>query len=46
MFMSEDALDMGAEDNEYYTNAALMVRAGLREDPLVVEALRFTRGTA
>ena len=41
MFMSEDALDMGAEDNEYYTNAALMVRAGLREDPLVVEALRY-----
>ena len=41
MFMTEAAVEAGAENGRYYSNAALMVRAGLRHEPEVAEALAY-----
>ena len=38
-FMDEEALRAGAEEGKFYTNAALILRSGLRDNPKVLEAL-------
>ena len=40
-FMTEEAVDAGAENGRYYSNAALMVRATLRTEPEVEDALSY-----
>ena len=41
MFMTTEAMDAGAEMGVYYSNAALMVRASLRNEPEVLDALKY-----
>ena len=41
MFLTDAARDAGAEENKFYSNAALMLRASLRQEPEVIEALGY-----